>query len=205
MAGVHPRVCGEASVLPRQADADAGPSPRVRGSLQSGDQGQPGDGSIPACAGKPPAGVRSPPAPRVHPRVCGEARGGRSSGKSHTGPSPRVRGSLGYAVGRLVREGSIPACAGKPSTLITYRSTTGVHPRVCGEAADTADGAAGFRGPSPRVRGSHLGLPSAGIRVHDWGPSPRVRGSPARRGRASAWVTGSIPACAGKPTSGIGR
>ena len=50
----------------------------------------------------------------VHPRVCGEAE---------IVTSPIVS-----------KEGSIPACAGKPQGFRGGRLEGGVHPRVCGEA-----------------------------------------------------------------------
>ena len=172
---VHPRVCGEARGQFVKAAQHMGPSPRVRGSLQSGDQGQPGDGSIPACAGKPPAGVRSPPAPRVHPRVCGEARAVGCRGLGASGPSPRVRGSQPPESSPCSASGSIPACAGKPAVGVVQARVIRVHPRVCGEAWVTQLAGSFVKGPSPRVRGSLL--PSSPI-------VPRL---------------GSIPACAGKP------
>ena len=52
----------------------------------------------------------------------------------------------------------------------------GVHPRVCGEAADRLGDGRGIGGPSPRVRGSHT------------------------RTSSSSPPSGSIPACAGKPS-----
>ena len=136
-------------------------------------------GSIPACAGKPE--LRSLDAWRsgVHPRVCGEAanRGGKT--ETAGGPSPRVRGSLGDAAPTADGRGSIPACAGKPSSVISFLVGIAVHPRVCGEAFD----------PLP------CGLITAG-------PSPRVRGSPARR-TSECQRFGSIPACAGKPQRSV--
>ena len=152
-----------------------GPSPRVRGSLDGGEAGEPGTGSIPACAGKPVAVRMRPTSPAVHPRVCGEAIGGLAFVRKAAGPSPRVRGSPGYAPGPAGPLGSIPACAGKPVTEKLKGVFARVHPRVCGEAR-----AGVMRGLSVE------------------GPSPRVRGSPHRADRG-AGGTGSIPACAGKP------
>ena len=91
------------------------------------------------------------------------------------GPSPRVRGSRGGACPPDDDGGSIPACAGKPGRSSATRPVTGVHPRVCGEAARPRRARVVGEGPSPRVRGS--------------------RSSPARTSRRPR----SIPACAGKP------
>ena len=71
--GVHPRVCGEATLAAVERLAARGPSPRVRGSRASARAATVRAGSIPACAGKP-AGLPTLPARSwVHPRVCGEA------------------------------------------------------------------------------------------------------------------------------------
>ena len=92
----------------------AGPSPRVRGSQVAPVRSSGDSGSIPACAGKPPAW----PAGRRRRGV----------------PSPRVRGSplVGESPQKFV--GSIPACAGKPQARDTTMIRPAVHPRVCGEA-----------------------------------------------------------------------
>ena len=172
---VHPRVCGEAGRLEGRGRPAQGPSPRVRGSHCRTIHPREGDGSIPACAGKPAPGRRPRTDHRVHPRVCGEAssRGVRLS--RWTGPSPRVRGSPALEPAGVVARGSIPACAGKPSVRRSMRTIARVHPRVCGEASRRHLDMARRAGPSPRVRGS---------------PEPAADDRLAQR---------SIPACAGKP------
>ena len=172
---VHPRVCGEARRQVDSAGPDVGPSPRVRGSPASDLDIAPHRGSIPACAGKPHHEDRTPCAPGVHPRVCGEAQLEHRMQYGQRGPSPRVRGSLPLRGDERPDVGSIPACAGKPPASGAAPRSRGVHPRVCGEAQTTTG--------SPYTRP---------------GPSPRVRGSPGT-GRLLVPLTGSIPACAGKP------
>ena len=172
---VHPRVCGEAVTTVWPACAPPGPSPRVRGSLCPRRTDHRRQGSIPACAGKPPPGTKSCPRGRVHPRVCGEARGVRELILATNGPSPRVRGSPDSRDSTHAWWGSIPACAGKPSDKTGVRFTYRVHPRVCGEAPHVGALGSPVRGPSPRVRGSLL----------LW--------------KHVAYGAGSIPACAGKP------
>ena len=168
-------MCGEACPWGVVVPTPTGPSPRVRGSRHDVRAGPVDRGSIPACAGKPEPALRRAALDRVHPRVCGEASTMACRALSAAGPSPRVRGSQEWGLGVQRRVGSIPACAGKPGRATSPPFPSGVHPRVCGEA--------GFRtGP---------GSPS-------WGPSPRVRGSPGSAGVPSP-VSGSIPACAGKP------
>ena len=190
-------MCGEAPATEGVFLPALGPSPRVRGSLGLVRPGHLLRGSIPACAGKPgqpgdrrgAAGVHprvcgeavreednAPVVPWVHPRVCGEATRPGTGTLTVSGPSLRVRGSPGGPDGPASRERSIPACAGKPSTQSDMMPTSGVHPRVCGEAHGARQSVDVDPGPSPRVRGSRQSdqsLPS--------GP-------------------GSIPACAGKPT-----
>ncbi len=197
--GVHPRVCGGASVADRLPLDLEGPSPRVRGSLPSLLSGVLDGGSIPACAGEP-TGIRCDLDPvQVHPRVCGGAHDSRADRQRRLGPSPRVRGSPVHDTERKAQDGSIPACAGEPPSPRAPGSGTPVHPRVCGGAAVAWFLLPLGKGPSPRVRGSptcryHVPFKS---RVHPrvcggastttmkalagMGPSPRVRGSlPAR-------------------------
>ena len=177
-ATVHPRVCGEAPLPVPAAALQWGPSPRVRGSREEGVGGDQGDGSIPACAGKPTPAARWRVSRRVHPRVCGEAGMPPAVQRIAHGPSPRVRGSQRRPHGGVRRGGSIPACAGKPRSSPAAGTDRGVHPRVCGEADTVAILILAATGPSPRVRGSLL---YARRRDHH---------------------AGSIPACAGKPSAG---
>ena len=91
------------------------------------------------------------------------------------GPSPRVRGSLVIVAHVVPYSGSIPACAGEPTTRCPTRRAPGVHPRVCGGAYGLDAEWSIDEGPSPRVRGSRVDY-----LLH-------------------AFCTGSIPACAGEP------
>ena len=175
VARVHPRVCGEASLMNRSCQSIKGPSPRVRGSHAPSARSHRRRGSIPACAGKPRATRRTTRRSGVHPRVCGEAVDALDHADYLEGPSPRVRGSrLDYKQAQTI-EGSIPACAGKPHQRRQPWAAQGVHPRVCGEARSSDASRPIASGPSPRVRGSHAAID------HTVGPY------------------GSIPACAGKP------
>ena len=174
-SGVHPRVCGEAPVRWRCRAIAMGPSPRVRGSRIPCHDWADLVGSIPACAGKPGPGVRGFDWQGVHPRVCGEALYTDKGVFVAMGPSPRVRGSRAQRQAAVRRNGSIPACAGKPRARTAPSPSRRVHPRVCGEACFQLGERGTQRGPSPRVRGS-------------------------REDRLRREVpSGSIPACAGKP------
>ena len=75
----------------------------------------------------------------------------------------------------LHREGSIPACAGKPWSPVRRPASAGVHPRVRGETEGRTLKTAPRNGPSPRARGNHQAT------LYEFGQM------------------GSIPACAGKP------
>ena len=54
VGGVYPRVCGETLALIPEIPLAIGLSPRVRGNHISSMVHDEGNGSIPACAGKPP-------------------------------------------------------------------------------------------------------------------------------------------------------
>ena len=113
---VHPRVCGEAYSSLGGLSSAQGPSPRVRGSRTRSTPVITAMRSIPACAGKPPDRGGRGGGDRVHPRVCGEARTVTSESRAQLGPSPRVRGSRADVAEGGARHGSIPACAGKPTS-----------------------------------------------------------------------------------------
>ena len=100
---------------------------------------------------------------RVHPRVRGETKREGTERFGEKGPSPRARGNLVECVASSDGEGSIPACAGKPSPGRERSGVRRVHPRVRGETVH------------PRVRGETANgntLKEAGL-----GPSPRARGN----------------------------
>ena len=196
---VYPRVCGGTLLSPPHCGSAIWVYPRVCG------------GTLPKCP------LRIADLDRVYPRVCGGTRAegpGRCSGWVY----PRVCGGTGrYPTGllvdgvyprvcggtaradrtRIVREGSIPACAGEPPSgrplglrirvyprvcggtgrELTRRGADRVYPRVCGGTPRPTASATGPTGLSPRVRGNHC------------------------RARHSGWPNGSIPACAGEPRS----
>ena len=110
---VHPRVCGGNVDGAISYQTQQGPSPRVRGKLQTGLIRASEEGSIPACAGETPS---EPPSTRpmtVHPRVCGGNRNCSIASRSLSGPSPRVRGKPEGMAVYEGKGGSIPACAGE--------------------------------------------------------------------------------------------
>ena len=172
---VYPRVCGGTACISISRRCCAGLSPRVRGNptntyAQSGKAG-----SIPACAGEPPAVGAVQMGAGVYPRVCGGTRTILRRMGAYRGLSPRVRGNRGGADAALPRQRSIPACAGEPGRKFFGQSASAVYPRVCGGTTRL-----------PQRKPTLQGL------------SPRVRGNPQRR-YPDHRLYGSIPACAGEP------
>ena len=151
---VYPRVCGGTSRSNAFAAAFAGLSPRVRGNRVGAPQSLQGCGSIPACAGEPLARWANSSPWAVYPRVCGGTRGRVSQTPATRGLSPRVRGNPAGALDHILRGGSIPACAGEPSSWRPHSWCPTVYPRVCGGTAAAAFRDDAREGLSPRVRGN---------------------------------------------------
>ena len=155
--------------------AQQGLSPRVRGNPRHALPSQTTVGSIPACAGEPPAFRLLPPLGRVYPRVCGGTFV-RPAGRARAeGLSPRVRGNPDSILPGGIVSGSIPACAGEPCRRRGRRPRSWVYPRVCGGTSSAST-----------------------VSARSWGLSPRVRGNRVRQ-RDRPGPHGSIPACAGEP------
>ena len=89
---VHPRGCGENSILKCHSSRMEGPSPRVRGKREPISRKEAEIGSIPAGAGKTPHRLTPLRLPPVHPRGCGENDRAQKPPRKARGPSPRVRG-----------------------------------------------------------------------------------------------------------------
>ena len=107
--------------------------------------------------------------------MCGGTKEGLVTVEMDEGLSPRVRGNLNDGGLALNGGGSIPACAGEPSSNVILPADATVYPRVCGGTPGNLVCRRLSCGLSPRVRGNR-------------GHSPRGGGCP-----------GSIPACAGEP------
>ena len=158
-----------------------GLSPRVRGNPRPVSQCRHADGSIPACAGEPPAPQPPAGAAGVYPRVCGGTTKAAPDPDRRQGLSPRVRGNRGLPAQRRGHPGSIPACAGEPNAGRSAMQQIQVYPRVCGGT----------------VLPVHHHIPIPGL-------SPRVRGNPGWTASSEGSVR-SIPACAGEPGSAPSR
>src|SRR6266568_1147605 len=155
---VDPRVRGGAPGMELAPAEDTGRSPRARGSLLVAvlEKGLPR--SIPACAGEPSPGFARSPSPGVDPRVRGGASGTVTIAVPREGRSPRARGSPRQRVFHDLLQGSIPACAGEPTTPSRARPTSRVDPRVRGGACTARRWTKTRHGRSPRARGSrHAG------------------------------------------------
>ena len=178
---VYPRPRGEATARRRCCRCPSGLSPPTRGSLVVADLVLEPEGSIPAHAGKPGPGIRSPVPTGVYPRPRGEAADELALALRADGLSPPTRGSRAAAGAHPPADGSIPAHAGKPSMPPPAPGPASVYPRPRGEAMMMS-----LRAPPP------------------FGLSPPTRGSLVEGGMSSIPI-GSIPAHAGKPERRGGR
>ena len=154
---VYPRVCGGTISRHSTSLIVRGLSPRVRGNRSAEFVGQLDGGSIPACAGEPPARPSACCRWRVYPRVCG--------GNRIPGPASRSE------------RRSIPACAGEPSFRDTSCPRCWVYPRVCGGTRRRRISASATHGLSPRVRGNPLEVHGRNAKH---GSIPACAGEPAR-------------------------
>jgi hypothetical protein len=142
----------------------------------------------PALPGGPEPG-RS----RGYPRLRGGALNNLLVEYEVEGPSPPARGSPPSARSPLDCTGSIPACAGEPSTRPAATRPRAVHPRLRGGAQHADVVLEGDDGPSPPARGSRvvafaLAAPDRSIPAcageppstpgsrRAWGVHPRLRG-----------------------------
>ena len=111
----------------------------------------------------------------VYPRVGGATNWRRTWTAGGRGLSPRGRGNPWPSHNRIPLRGSIPAWAGQPSPLPTFRAIDRVYPRVGGATIAWTARSCVSTGLSPRGRGN---------RHHD---------------RVDVALHGSIPAWAGQP------
>ena len=135
----HPRVCGEQAAYLLEELGRKGSPPRVRGTAGMCDCVAQAWGITPACAGNSCCGGIRPPAPKDHPRVCGEQRIAGKCKVREVGSPPRVRGTAAATAGWVERGGITPACAGNRARPCgTSRTGGGSPPRVRGTGRTTA-------------------------------------------------------------------
>ena len=151
---VHPRACGEHPRRPGPWTPVCGPSPRLRGTLDTLGLKLLEHRSIPAPAGNTTEKGTSRELSTVHPRACGEHLFHRRRQTYAPGPSPRLRGTPVDVAVEVSGTRSIPAPAGNTSHLRIPRRKGPVHPRACGEHAVATRRYSSQTGPSPRLRGT---------------------------------------------------
>ena len=151
---VHPRACGEQSLLRLPSVLRAGSSPRLRGTGLLRARFVREGRFIPAPAGnRAPRGF-STCVRTVHPRACGEQQKPLSTKSLSAGSSPRLRGT--DRADGLESRGCrfIPAPAGNSWDVTTRASGETVHPRACGEQFEVQGRDGADPGSSPRLRGT---------------------------------------------------
>ena len=129
----HPRVCGEHERMRNLKTANAGSSPRMRGTPGMGSILGGEAGIIPAYAGNTELPACITMVSGDHPRVCGEHTLNALAVLVGAGSSPRMRGTPPLTVGTRPERGIIPAYAGNTKAVKKSRCNARDHPRVCGE------------------------------------------------------------------------
>ena len=129
---VYPRPCGGPSMLSSQRGQRTGLSPPARGILLDLAPNVARQGSIPARAGYPAAGLRSPRPRWVYPRPRGVSPFDFHLLRGLSGLSPPARGILGVERRTVARWRSIPARAGYPDVVDIAGRLPGVYPRPRG-------------------------------------------------------------------------
>ena len=132
----------------------AGSSPRLRGTGSVGRTEGRVYRFIPAPAGNRPRRILQPGVRTVHPRACGEQSHCRMFAASTIGSSPRLRGTERNPFRVEAPERFIPAPAGNSVPPRSSGVSMPVHPRACGEQAESVRWPSGFDGSSPRLRGT---------------------------------------------------
>ena len=132
----------------------AGSSPRMRGTPPWSPRSRGRAGIIPAYAGNTSSGQVLDLTYRDHPRVCGEHLEPSPVQNSTAGSSPRMRGTPVSLSSIVNTRGIIPAYAGNTLAAQSSKSSTGDHPRVCGEHLSAMSFVVFIGGSSPRMRGT---------------------------------------------------
>ena len=124
-------------------------------------------GIIPAHAGNTGQIVTVVGSVGDHPRACGEHHVMLVRLPYVQGSSPRMRGTPGENLAKILLLGIIPAHAGNTFRSVQTDAKDRDHPRACGEHVASASTLIMSSGSSPRMRGTHftvtLAAPCAGI------------------------------------------
>ena len=151
---VHPRACGEHSLVAFLAATIFGSSPRMRGTQTKLQHHRPRIRFIPAHAGNTAASSAAQAILTVHPRACGEHLVDLALLLERLGSSPRMRGTRFSAALREHVIRFIPAHAGNTPARPVRSETCSVHPRACGEHWPSSTRIVLVLGSSPRMRGT---------------------------------------------------
>ena len=111
-------------------------------------------GIIPAHAGLTKSDIMNNVIGRDHPRACGAHAGRHLAAICLEGSSPRMRGSPLLHRVRIKCCGIIPAHAGLTDARQKADEDAEDHPRACGAHPKHPGRQCGYRGSSPRMRGS---------------------------------------------------
>lgn len=134
-------------------------------------------GTIPACAGTVVKSTAVSLRLGGIPRVRREQPPTRPAVQPRRGPSPRARGAAAPVHRPGGHGGSIPTCAGSSRQSRPPRSSSGIHPRACGEQRSWRSHPAWAVGSSPHA------LEAAGISVSPSGAKGPI---PARAGNSTS-------------------
>ena len=157
----------------------------------------------------------------AHPRSRGENPYAASTDQDPKGSSPLTRGKPQHVAGDRLRDGLIPAHAGKTPQPVRADADRRAHPRSRGENAATDVRRANASGSSPLMRGkrhdqrfpslrrglipAHAGKTSyRSVRRLDRRAHPRSRGENRRRRFAHEIAMGSSPLTRGKHVGDLG-
>ena len=129
----HPRSRGENPAHLMTGVRRAGSSPLTRGKLGDRVVSGPGDGLIPAHAGKTVPNLGDITQVEAHPRSRGENCRLCETTRRRRGSSPLTRGKPPASPARGMASRLIPAHAGKTHETPTKKGSNGAHPRSRGE------------------------------------------------------------------------
>ena len=174
-SGDYPRMRGGTRIRPWLMPSAWGLSPHARGNREVIQQNPASSGTIPACAGEPRGLTLPLDEDGDYPRMRGGTEAKQNIERECKGLSPHAWPNRRHTERSVGRPGTIPACAGEPSTSSAGEARLRDYPRMRGGTCSSSAGRVRPTGLSPHARGN---------------PSVSVL-PPAR--------PGTIPACAGEP------
>ena len=129
-----------------------------------------------------------------HPRACGEHSLQEFVTLCMLGSSPRMRGTRCRGFGFGGGDGIIPAHAGNTPTWARRQMKRKDHPRACGEHVIVYEHVCGWKGSSPRMRGTRRSQPLASM---NYGIIPAHAGN-TRNGKRAAISSRDHPRACGE-------